>query len=61
MAVADSAYAGDASCPARRLDSTEFVMMIYITRMMARQGGPPWALMGLGPGPRALKGAPGPS
>ena len=29
MAVADSAYAGDASCPAWRLDSTEFLMMIF--------------------------------
>ena len=29
MVVADSAYAGVASCPARRLDSTEFVMMIF--------------------------------
>ena len=33
MAVADSAYAGDARCPARRLDSTEFVTMIlYLYR-----------------------------
>ena len=37
---------------------------IYIyTKVMARQAGPPWALMGLGPGPKgppwALKG-PGP-
>ena len=29
MAVAASAYAVAASSPARRLDSTEFVMMIY--------------------------------